>query len=100
MSDQAKVDNTRRNLIIATSAAGGAASLGAAVPFVASMLPSDRARAAGAPVEVDISKIGPGELGIFEWRGKPVWVIRRTKDMLDSLKVQSARLTEDRKSVV
>ena len=94
MSDQAKVDNTRRNLIIATSAAGGAASLGAAVPFVASMLPSDRARAAGAPVEVDISKIGPGELGIFEWRGKPVWVIRRTKDMLDSLKVQSARLTD------
>ena len=94
MSDQAKVDNTRRNLIIATSAAGGAASLGAAVPFVASMLPSDRARAAGAPVEVDISKIGPGELGIFEWRGKPVWVIRRTKEMLDSLKTQSGRLTD------
>ena len=94
MSEQEKMDPTRRNLLIATSVAGGAAGLGAAVPFVASMIPSHRARAAGAPVEVDISRIAPGELAVIEWRGKPVWVIRRTKEMLDSLKGADARLTD------
>jgi ubiquinol-cytochrome c reductase iron-sulfur subunit len=86
MSDNQKVDKTRRNLVVATSVAGGAASVGAAVPFVMSMFPSERAKAAGAPVEVDISSIAPGELKVFEWRGKPVWVIRRTKEMIESLK--------------
>lgn len=94
MSDNQKVDKTRRNLVIATSVAGGAASLGAAIPFVASMRPSERARAAGAPVEVDISGIAPGEMKIFEWRGKPVWVIRRTKEMVDSLQAAASRLTD------
>ena len=94
MSEQEKMDPTRRNLLIATSVAGGAAGLGAAVPFVASMIPSQRARAAGAPVEVDISRIAPGELVVIEWRGKPVWVIRRTQEMLDSLKGADARLTD------
>jgi ubiquinol-cytochrome c reductase iron-sulfur subunit len=94
MNDQEKPDKTRRNLIVATSVAGGAASLGAALPFAASMFPSERAKAAGAPVEVDISKLAPGEMAVFEWRGKPVWVIRRTPEMLDSLKVQAARLTD------
>jgi len=94
MNDQEKVDKTRRNLVIATSVAGGAASVGAAVPFVVSMLPSERAKAAGAPVEVDLSKIAPGQLEIVEWRGKPVWVIRRTKEMLESLKGAEARLTD------
>ena len=56
MSEQIKVDKTRRNLVVATSVVGGAAGVGAAVPFVASMLPSERAKAAGAPVEVDISQ--------------------------------------------
>lgn len=94
MSDSEKIDNTRRNLIIATSVVGGAAGVGAAVPFVASWWPSERAKAAGAPVEVDISKMEPGEMKIVEWRGKPVWVIRRTKEMLDSLKAVTARLTD------
>ena len=94
MNDQAKVDKKRRNLVIATSVVGGAATVGAAVPFVASMLPSERAKAAGAPVEVDISKLAPGELGVFEWRGKPVWVIRRTKEMIDSLKAVVPNLTD------
>jgi len=93
MSDNQKVDKTRRNLVVATSVAGGAASLGAAVPFVASMFPSERAKAAGAPIEVDISAIAPGEMKIFEWRGKPVWVIRRTQDMLAALK-KSSGLTD------
>ena len=94
MSEQIKVNKTRRNLVVATSVAGGAAGVGAAVPFVASMLPSERAKAAGAPVEVDLSKIAPGELAVIEWRGKPVWVIRRTKEMLESLKAVTPRLTD------
>ena len=94
MNDQAKPDKTRRNLVVATSVVGGAAGVGAAVPFVGSMLPSERAKAAGAPVEVDLSKIAPGELAVIEWRGKPVWVIRRTKEMLESLKAVTPRLTD------
>ena len=94
MSDKDKVDQTRRNLVVATSAVTGAAGLGAAVPFVASMIPSERARAAGAPVEVDLSRIAPGEMAVIEWRGKPVWVIRRTKEMLDSLKASEPRLSD------
>ena len=94
MSDNQKIDKTRRNLVVATSVAGGAASIGAAIPFVASMLPSERTKAAGAPIEVDISTIAPGEMKVFEWRGKPVWVIRRTKEMLESLKRVAGNLTD------
>jgi ubiquinol-cytochrome c reductase iron-sulfur subunit len=94
MSDQEKVDKTRRNLVLATSVVGGAASVAAAIPFAASMLPSEKAKAAGAPVTIDITGIAPGELAVFEWRGKPVWVIRRTREMLDSLKTGAARLTD------
>lgn len=94
MNEQEKVDKTRRNLVVATSVVGGAASVGAAVPFAASMWPSERARAAGAPVEVDVSRIPPGELAVIEWRGKPVWVLRRTKEMLESLKALEPRLSD------
>ena len=94
MSEQTKVDKSRRNLVVATSVVGGAAGVATAVPFVGSMLPSERAKAAGAPVEVDLSKIAPGELSVIEWRGKPVWVIRRTKEMIDSLKAVEPRLTD------
>jgi len=94
MNEQEKVDKTRRNLVVATSVVGGAASVGAVVPFVASMWPSERARAAGAPVEVDMTRIPPGELTVIEWRGKPVWVLRRTKEMLESLKAVEPRLSD------
>jgi ubiquinol-cytochrome c reductase iron-sulfur subunit len=94
MNEQEKVDKTRRNLVVATSVVGGAASVGAAVPFLASMWPSERARAAGAPVEVDVSRIPPGELTVIEWRGKPVWVLRRTKEMIASLKAVEPRLSD------
>ena len=94
MNEEPKVDKTRRNLVVATSVAGGAAGVGAAIPFVASMFPSERAKAAGAPVEVDLAKIAPGEMAVIEWRGKPVWVIHRTKEMIDSLKAVAARLTD------
>jgi len=96
MNDNEKLDKTRRNLVVATSAVGAAVGLGAAVPFVASMWPSERARAAGAPVEVDLSRIAPGELAVIEWRGKPVWVIRRTPEMLASLKAAEPRLSDAR----
>ena len=94
MSEQTKVDKKRRNLVVATSVVGGVAGVAAALPFAASMLPSDRAKAAGAPVEVDLSKLAPGEMAVIEWRGKPVWVIRRTKEMLESLKAVTAKLTD------
>jgi ubiquinol-cytochrome c reductase iron-sulfur subunit len=94
MNEREKVDKTRRTLVAATSVVGGAAAVGAAIPFVASMLPSERARAAGAPVEAEIATLQPGELRVFEWRGKPVWVIRRTKEMIDSLKAVVPNLTD------
>ena len=99
MNEQGKIDKTRRNLLIATSVAGGAAGVGAAVPFVWSMFPSERAKAAGAPVEVDISKLAPGELGIYEWRGKPVWVMKRTKEMLEAIKKADARVSDPNSKV-
>ena len=93
------MDKTRRNLIIATSAVGGAASLGVAVPFAWSMWPSERAKAAGGPVEADISALAPGELMIVEWRSKPVWVMRRTKEMLEDLKKVDGKVTDPTSSV-
>ena len=85
MSVEEKMDSSRRNLLVATSAAGGVAAVATAVPFVASLTPSDRAKAAGAPVEADISQLAPGEMMTVEWRGKPVWILRRTPEMLASL---------------
>ena len=99
MNEQGKVDKTRRTLVIATSLVGGAAGVGAAVPFVASMWPSERAKAAGAPVEADISKLAPGGMQIIEWRGKPVWIVRRTQEMLDSIQKDN-NLVADPKSEV
>lgn len=84
MSNQ-KVDCGRRRLLVATAAVGGVGGLAALVPFVSSLLPSERAKAAGAPVEVDIGKLEPGQMMTIEWRGKPVWIINRTKEMLESL---------------
>jgi len=94
MNDNEKVDKTRRNLVVATSVVGGAAGVGVAVPFVASMWRSERARAAGAPVDVDLGRIAPGELSVVEWRGKPVWILKRTKEMLESLKTVEPRLSD------
>ena len=93
--DGQKVDARKRKfLIAATSAVGGVAVAGVAVPLVMSMLPSARAKAAGAPVEVDISKIEPGMLLTVEWRGKPVWIVNRTKEMLDLLGKHDAQLVD------
>ncbi|MDR3351613.1 MAG: ubiquinol-cytochrome c reductase iron-sulfur subunit [Zoogloeaceae bacterium] len=85
MSDNGKLDCGRRRLIFATATVGGAGAVAAAVPFVSSMLPSERAKAAGAPVEVDISRLESGQMMIVEWQGKPVWIVRRTPAMLETL---------------
>jgi ubiquinol-cytochrome c reductase iron-sulfur subunit len=85
MSCDEKVDCGRRRLIVATATVGGVAGIAAAVPFLASFAPSERAKSAGAPVEVDISKLAAGQMMTVEWRGKPVWIINRTKEMIDSL---------------
>jgi ubiquinol-cytochrome c reductase iron-sulfur subunit len=99
MSENKQPDKARRNLIVATSVVGGAATVGAAVPFVASWFPSERAKAAGAPIEVDISKLTPGELGVFEWRGKPVWVLKRTKEMLDGIRQVDGKVSDPKSDV-
>jgi len=71
----------------------------AAAPFVMSMTPSARARAAGAPVEVDISKLEPGQLLTVEWRGKPVWILKRTPEMLKSLAAVEPKLADPKSHV-
>lgn len=79
------MNSRRRFLVAATSVAGGVACVAWATPFVLSMMPSERAKAAGAPVEVDISKLEPGMLLAVEWRGKVVWILKRTPEMLANL---------------
>ena len=85
MSEQQVDKGRRRFLTLATSAAGGVAAVGVATPFLLSFFPSERAKAAGAPVEVDISKLEPGQKINVEWRGKPVWVLSRTPEQLQNL---------------
>jgi ubiquinol-cytochrome c reductase iron-sulfur subunit len=85
MSNEKQVDSGRRGLLVSTCVAGGAAGVAAVVPFVSTFQPSERAKAAGAPVEVDISSLQPGEMKTVEWRGKPVWILKRTPEMLASL---------------
>ena len=82
---EASVDNSRRNWLITSCAVGGAGAAAVAVPFVSSFSPSERAKAAGASIEVDISAIPPGQKITVEWRGKPVWILRRTPEQLASL---------------
>jgi ubiquinol-cytochrome c reductase iron-sulfur subunit len=78
-------DDQRRKLVFAASAIGGLGAAITAVPLVASLLPSQRAKSAGAPVEVDIDKLLPGQMMTVEWRGKPVWIVNRTPEMLAGL---------------
>lgn len=94
MSSDEKVDCGRRRLLVATAAMGGLGGIAVAVPFVASMLPSERAKSAGAPVEVDISKLTSGQMMTVEWRGKPVWIINRTKEQLASLQTTDSKVSD------
>lgn len=77
-----RVVGGRRNWLIATSVAGGVGGVVTLVPFVGSFAPSERAKAAGAPVTVDIERLKPGEMMTVAWRGKPVWIVNRTPEML------------------
>jgi ubiquinol-cytochrome c reductase iron-sulfur subunit len=84
----------RRVLTAATAVIGGAGLVAATIPFISSMQPSARARAAGAPVEVDIAALEPGQRLIVEWRGNPVWVVNRTPEALASLTAVRPRLRD------
>ncbi|KRW66996.1 ubiquinol-cytochrome c reductase iron-sulfur subunit [Stutzerimonas nitrititolerans] len=91
MSNDGVNAGRRRFLVAATSVVGAAGAVGAAVPFVGSWFPSAKAKAAGAPVKVNISKIEPGQQMVAEWRGQPVFVVRRTEETLAGLdKLQGA----------
>jgi len=94
MSNEKQVDSGRRGLLVATCAAGGVAGLATAGAFVSTFQPSERAKAAGAPVEVDIAGLAPGELKTVEWRGKPVWILKRSPEMVASLKKTDAQVAD------
>jgi ubiquinol-cytochrome c reductase iron-sulfur subunit len=96
-----EVDNSKRNWIAVSCTVGAAGGLAAVTPFVGSFEPSERAKAAGAAVEVDISDLKVGEQRTVEWRGKPVWVIRRSPEQLDALRKNEGQLADaasDRKA--
>ena len=93
MSDNA-VDQGKRTWLIATGCAGAVGGVATAVPFVSTFAPSERAKAAGAAVEADISGLKPGEKMTVEWRGKPVWIVRRTPEQLAALKKLDPQLAD------
>lgn len=90
----APMDSSKRTWLIATSAVGAAGTVALATPFVTSFAPSERAKAAGAAVEVDIAALKPGEKVTVEWRGKPVWIMRRTPEQMETLKQVEGELAD------
>jgi ubiquinol-cytochrome c reductase iron-sulfur subunit len=94
MGNEKGVDSGRRVLLAATCAAGGVAGLATAGAFVSTFQPSERAKAAGAPVEVDVAGMAPGELRTVEWRGKPVWILKRSPDMVAALPKHDGELAD------
>lgn len=95
MSDEVVNNGRRRVLTTLTTVAGAAGAVGAAVPFIGSWQPSAKAKAAGAPVEVNIAKLEPGAMVTVEWRGKPVYVIRRPKETIDLLEGLDESILDD-----
>jgi ubiquinol-cytochrome c reductase iron-sulfur subunit len=93
-ADPALQDGERRRMVLLTAAATCAGAAATAVPFVSSFSPSERARAMGASVEVDIADLPPGGIRTVEWRGKPVWILRRTPEMLAALPALDAELAD------
>jgi ubiquinol-cytochrome c reductase iron-sulfur subunit len=100
MANQPVDQGKRRFLVAATTVVGGTAAAAVAVPFVSSMLPSERAKAAGAPVQIDISKVEAGAMVTEEWRGKPVWIINRTPEMMANLSRHDDKLTDPKCEVL
>jgi ubiquinol-cytochrome c reductase iron-sulfur subunit len=93
-SVESPVDQGRRTWVAITAGAGALGGVAAAVPFVSTFAPSERAKAAGAAVEADISGLKPGEKMTVEWRGKPVWIVRRTKEQLEGLKKTDSQVAD------
>jgi len=93
MSNQ-PVDQSRRTWVTMACAVGGAGGVATAIPFVSTFQPSERARAAGAAVEADISALKDGEMMTVEWRGKPVWILKRTPEQLEALKKIDSQLAD------
>ena len=94
LANQSQLDPSKRTWLIATGCAGAVGGVAAAIPFVSTFEPSERAKAAGAAVEADIGALKPGEKMTVEWRGKPVWIIKRTPDMLEGLKKNDPELAD------
>jgi ubiquinol-cytochrome c reductase iron-sulfur subunit len=94
MSIEKQVDSGRRGLLVATAAVGGVAGLATAGALVSTFQPSERAKAAGAPVEADISDLKPGEMKVFEWRGKPVWIMKRTPAQLKTIPENDSKVAD------
>ncbi len=92
--DSNPIDTSKRTWLIASSCAGAVGSVAAIVPFVSSFQPSEKAKAAGAAVEADISALKPGEKMTVEWRGKPVWIVRRTPEQLAALPKLDSQLAD------
>ena len=90
----ARIDSSKRTWLIASSCAGVVGAGAVAIPFVSTFQPSEKAKAAGAPVEVDISALKPGEKMTVEWRGKPVWILRRTPEQIAELPKLDALLAD------
>ncbi|SAL46130.1 ubiquinol-cytochrome c reductase iron-sulfur subunit [Caballeronia humi] len=84
--EEKPVDGGRRTWLVATTVVGGFGGVATVIPFVGSFAPSAKAKAAGAPVEVDISSLKPGDMMTVAWRGKPVWIINRTEEQLADIK--------------
>jgi ubiquinol-cytochrome c reductase iron-sulfur subunit len=99
MNGEVVNESRRKFLLGATSVVGGAGIVGAAVPFVASWQPSAKAKAAGAPVKVNISKLEPGARMVVEWRGKPVYIVRRTEESLAAINALDTDILRDADSV-
>ena len=101
LADQSQMDPSKRTWLIATGCAGAVGGVATAIPFISTFQPSERAKAAGAAVEVDVSGLKPGEKVVVEWRGKPVWIMRRTPEQLESLEKIEGQLADpnsDRKA--
>ena len=94
MSNEKQVDSGRRGLLVATCAAGGVAGLAATGAFVSTFQPSERAKAAGAPVEVDIAGLAPGQMTTVECRGKPVWILKRSPEMIEAIKKVDSQVAD------
>lgn len=99
MASDVKNEGRRKFLTAATSVVGAAGAVGIATPFIGSWNPSAKAKAAGAPVKFDVSKVEPGQLVRVEWRGKPVFVVRRTAEQIDALPTNDDKLKDPNSAV-